>query len=144
MTVLDITLGQLAEHFGILITISGGLGLIWQPIKKVLARYDDTLQKLDKQLTHHARLLEEQERINSEQDECAGELAQALKPLNHGVQQILRFRLQRECERINRKGSITGKEYEDLYRLHDAYEALGQNGLITSVYREAIRQPRKD
>lgn len=141
---IQINLSKLAEYGGVLLTVSASFALIWRPIKNVLNRYDKTLKGVEEQLSQHAQLLNEQERINASQDESATSLKDALAPISHGMQQILRFRLQRECERINRRGFITQREYEDLYHIHSAYEALGQNGLITSVYREAISQPRKE
>lgn len=141
---ININLSRIAEYGGVILTISGCFALIWRPIKKILSRYDDAIVQAEKQIDKHAEMLAEQERINEEQDCNAESIMRALEPLSQGVQQILRFRLQRECDRIIRRGSITTKEYEDIYRIHEVYEDLGQNGLISSVYREAISQPRKD
>lgn len=61
--------------------------------------------------------------------------------LRNGVQQILYFRLRRECERVVESATRTSRQTEDIIRLHDAYKALGHNGFIDEIYNRAMDVP---
>lgn len=123
-----------AELITIILTIGTGLWTMWRPIKKILDRYDTALDEAEK-------CIEEQVEVNKKQDEKLDQVYTAIEPMQHGIQQILRFRVERDAARIIQNKGATREAKESLYRLHEVYEALGQNGLIGNLYAEAMSQP---
>lgn len=116
---------SIGEFAAVILSVSGVVMLLGRPIQKQI------LKKID-----------EQKRLDAEQNQKITEVLERLGPLSAGVQHLLRFRIVRECKRITEAHQISEDEYKGLYRLHEAYKNLGQNGLISALYDEAMKQPR--
>lgn len=130
---ITINLSHIAEWITVLSVVTGAAWAIWSKASKTLSGYNEALSWSE-------QMLHEQQKINAKQDERLENFCKSLKPMEQGIQQILRFRIEREAARIIAKKKATRKEKESLYRLHEVYEALGQNGLIGDLYQEAMSQ----
>ena len=69
-------------------------------------------------------------------------IAKPILAVTHGIKSLLRYRINRECQRTVNRGWITSDEIEDINDLYESYRSLGGNGTVKKFYEEALNCTR--
>ena len=69
-------------------------------------------------------------------------IAKPILAVTYGIKSLLRYRINRECQRTVNRGWITSEEIEDLNDLYESYRSLGGNGTVKKFYEEALNCTR--
>lgn len=115
-----ILLWKIAKGIGALFLVAGPIIALWKAVKSLASQNKAYLEAL----------IKEQAANNEKQ--------------NKGLQTLLRYRLQRLCDNVNRKGHRNNFETEYIISIHDAYKNLGHNGVIDETYNRALAKPCDD
>lgn len=79
---------------------------------------------------------EKQQKTEQEKQEAEKELKDIINLLTEGETCILRDRILQSCNYFIGQQKITPLALENISKMHDAYKALGGNGLCDRVFKE--------
>lgn len=114
-------LNSAREYIGLFLAVIAALGVIWQPIRKVLAKSKETMLEM-------REALKEQEEINNNQKRCIKEsqddrekIHTLLRGLTTMSQTQAQIEITKIAQRCLARGKITAREKATLKPLWEAY-----------------------